>query len=67
MATDREIALEQAAAAILAEAKAAGLDLPAIAERAKSGIAGNKSYVWVGAEHKVESGEAIDYLLQSVR
>lgn len=67
MATDREIALEQAAAALLSEAKAAGVDMLAIAEKAKAGIFGNSPYVWVGSDHKVASAEAVDYLLQSAR
>jgi len=67
MATDREIALEQAAAALLSEAKAAGVDLSAIAEKAKAGIFSNNPYVWVGAKHKVGSSEAVDYLLQYVK
>lgn len=67
MTTEREIAIEQAAAALLSEAKRAGLDLSEIAEKAKAGIMSNELYTWVSADRKTGSVDAVDYLLQSVR
>ena len=67
MATDnkREIALEQAAVALLSEAAKAGVDLAAIAEKAKAGVIGNAMYTWVSdSSLKSESCSAINYLLQ---
>lgn len=65
---NRVVAIEQAAAALLSEAKAAGVDLAKVSESAKAGILGNKMYTWVGSpERKLASCEAIDYLLQSVK
>lgn len=62
------VAVEQATAALLSEAKAAGMDLKDVAEAAKAGILGNKMYTWVGSpERKTAAIEAIDYLLQSVK
>lgn len=63
MATDREIALEQAAVAIVAEAKAQGGDLLRLSESAKIGIYGNKPYCWISPEHKQAAAEAVDYLI----
>ncbi|WP_460318078.1 hypothetical protein [Pseudomonas ogarae] len=63
MATDREIALEQAAVAIVTEAKAQGVDLVRLAESAKIGIYGNKPYCWIGPDHKHGAAEAVDYLI----
>lgn len=58
MATDREIALEQAAVALLTEARAAGVDLHALMGKVESGLLGNALYRWVGAEHVSASIEA---------
>lgn len=64
----RATALEQAAVALLAEAKAAGLNLQELAEKAKNGIIGNASYTWVSDhEIKTEAGNAVDYLVQGVK
>ncbi|WP_236180502.1 hypothetical protein [Pseudomonas mosselii] len=64
----RTIALEQAAIALLAEAKAKGVDLYEIAVKAKSGILGNAMYTWVAdQEIKNEAGKAVDYLIQGVK
>lgn len=64
----RTIALEQAAIALLAEAKAKGVDLSEIAVKAKSGIIGNAMYTWVSdQEIKNEAGKAVDYLIQGVK
>lgn len=51
MASDREIALEQAAVALLTEARDAGVDLVALLDKAEAGLLGNALYRWVGAEH----------------
>lgn len=67
MSDDRITTLEQAAVALLSEAKMAGVDIARLAEKAKIGIAGNAPYTWVGAIHKSEVANAIDYLLQGVK
>lgn len=51
MASDREIALEQAAVALLTEARDAGVDLTALLSKVEVGLLGNALYRWVGAEH----------------
>ncbi|MNG36083.1 hypothetical protein D3C84_1229990 [compost metagenome] len=62
------VAIEQAVAALLSEAKAAGVDLAKLADSAKAGVMGNKMYTFVGSpERKVASCEAIDYLLRNVK
>lgn len=63
MATDREIALEQAAVAIVAEAKAQGVDMNRLSDSAKLGIYSNKPYCWISADHKHGAAEAVDYLI----
>ena len=63
MATDREIALEQAAVAIVEEAKAQGVDLHRLSESAKLGIYSNKFYCWISPDHKQGAAEAVDYLI----
>jgi len=64
----REIALEQAAAALLSEVKAAGFDPAEIAGKAKAGITGNAMYTWVSdQEIKANAIEAVDYLLGAVK
>lgn len=51
MATDREIALEQAAVALLTEARNQGVDLHGLLEKVEVGLIGNALYRYVGAEH----------------
>lgn len=67
MASDREIALEQAAVALLSEAKAMGIDLAKLREEASTGILGNKMYRWVEGHHVTGSVDAIDYLISGVK
>ncbi|WP_122446907.1 hypothetical protein [Pseudomonas viridiflava] len=63
MATNREIELEQAAVAIVAEAKAQGLDLHRLSESAKLGIYANKRYCWISPDNKHGAAEAVDQIL----
>ncbi len=66
--TKREVALEQAAVALLAEAEKAGLDLNKLAESAKVGIGGNAIYTWISdSDLKTEARNAVDYLVTSTR
>lgn len=51
MATDREIALEQAAVALLTEARNQGVDLYGLLDKVEVGLIGNAMYRFVGAEH----------------
>ncbi|WP_143013279.1 hypothetical protein [Pseudomonas sp. UC 17F4] len=66
--SNREIAIEQAAVAMLCEAEKLGIDLSALAEKAKIGILGNAMYTWV-SDHdlKLESAEATSYLLSAAK
>ncbi|WP_085646761.1 MULTISPECIES: hypothetical protein [unclassified Pseudomonas] len=66
--SNREIAIEQAAVAMLFEAEKLGIDLSDLAKKAKVGILGNASYTWV-SDHglKQESAEAASYLVSAVR
>jgi hypothetical protein len=66
--SNREIAIEQAAVAMLFEAEKLGIDLSDLAEKAKVGILGNASYTWI-SDHglKQESAEAASYLVSAVR
>ncbi|WP_286916115.1 MULTISPECIES: hypothetical protein [Pseudomonas] len=67
-AEKKAAAIEQAAVALLSEAKAAGVDLTEIAAKARTGIIGNAMYTWV-SDHgmKAEAGNAVDYLIGAVK
>ncbi|WP_072365975.1 hypothetical protein [Pseudomonas sp. NFACC10-1] len=63
----REVALEQAAVALLSEMAKHGIDLSRLGGLAKSGIMGNAMYTWVSdTEIKSQACEAIDYLIGRV-
>lgn len=66
--SNREIAIEQAAVAMLCEAEKLGIDLSVLAEKARLGILGNAMYTWV-SDHdlKTESAEATSYLVSAAR
>lgn len=66
-AEKRVIALEQAMKAFLSEAKAAGVDIPAIAQKAEIGIIGNKPYRWVEGELVKGSIDALEYLVRDFK
>lgn len=55
MKSTREIAFEQAAVAILTEARNAGVDLHVLVEKAQVGLLGNATYRWVKDEHLDDS------------
>lgn len=62
----RETCVEQAAVALLAEAKAQGIDLQDLAKKAKIGIIGGAEYRWVSEERLAsESVKAVDYLIST--
>lgn len=66
MASDREIVLEQALVAVVAEAKAMGIDLVDLRERASKGLYGNKSYRWVMADKVTGAVGAIEAAVAQV-
>ena len=62
------MAIEQAAIALLSEAKAAGVDLNELALRARTGVIGDAKYAWVqGNRNKIAAGAAVDYLVKAVK
>ena len=64
----RYAALEQAAVALLAEARAAGVNLSEVSEKAKLGLIANAQYTWISNhELKAESAAAVDYLVKAVK
>ncbi|MFG5862769.1 hypothetical protein [Metapseudomonas sp. CR1201] len=58
MASEREIALEQAFVALLTEARDQGVDLNGLLPKVEAGLLGNATYRWVGAEHVSASIDA---------
>ena len=64
---DREIAVEQAAVALLSEIAATGFDVQSLADKAKAGIRGNEIYTWVGPDNKDGAVDAVDYLIGAIR
>jgi predicted secreted Zn-dependent protease len=64
---NREAALEQAAVALIAEAKKGGVDLSKLATAAVAGIVGNAIYTSI-SDHdlKEEACLAVEYIVGSV-
>ncbi|MBO1109800.1 hypothetical protein J2R62_16610 [Plesiomonas shigelloides] len=60
-------AYEQALVAVLSEVKARGLNLDDLLQKTSSGIMGNASYTWVGAEYKTEVLGILESAVQQVK
>ena len=59
-------AVAQAAVALLSELKKCGVDVSAVAEKARRGIIAGEIYKWVSADKVTASQDAVDDILRAV-
>ena len=59
-------AATQALEAFIAEAKKSGVDVEAIAQKAKAGIMGNEIYSWISTLEKTKATESLTSAITSI-